>query len=334
MARANAPRSVPLGARFLAKRASELRRAVEVHRAASAVEIASVMPGGDSNPDRTTNGWLYAIEQLTRMHERSVIRSGISARVDATDTTTNGTDATRAAASAMLSLDDDAMIAAMQGTPRRVRLVRALPVSGRDELFIQPKSLQALKEITCWEHDLRWLLHRLGVLRAMIEHAGDKATASDLDMVKACERREIFLHAMIVWIGTTGREIDGKHYHGACPYDPAMEINPTPPADLLELDTFDLPRLHAACVHVNGARLEQFRRYLPVDRTPDDKLPPFPTWAPLIASASKGEPVDDAVLIGGWGLERIVAKAAVNAASYLREKERAEQERRAKGDAP
>jgi hypothetical protein len=282
-----------IGVRALQKRCADLVTSVRNRALASELELTSLAPGGERNPGRTIDEWLYYFAVLHRFLEREQIAAGRSVRPDQRkgDRAAGATDA----------FD---LLADIGGVGERVDL--RIPVDeGRvTSLTVEPKGMLALVEIHELDRDCRWLGARLSVLQE-VEDDG-LATPNDLQAMSDCARRIAEYVARIVWILTTP---------GAwCPYDPSRDAEPSAPAHLKDLDLLDLTRILMAHRRINGDADAALALYLPSRSA--EKAPPM-TWSVFYAATSREINVDSEVLLKHWSRKKVIVQAVLAAKARM-----------------
>jgi hypothetical protein len=240
----------------LKDRCRRLRDACTGQQVATDEELTAYWPGGSENPETGLGAWIYCYANLVRFLGRGE-HLGPAPNAD--------TAALHRAA-----------LEALRGTPVRVELVHRGEDGQAVEVFVHPKSFDAL--VFCEELDanLRWMRDRVLWLR-------EREDAESLQATTA------------LW-----REIT-EHHHVLC----ALVCHPGPgapwplttmparevlPAWVLTLDPFDVVAIVAAHLEVNGHRLRQVCQL--VSPAPEDGRPPAWSTLALAGATATGAPVE------------------------------------------
>ncbi len=262
-----------------------LEGAVAANGLATPDELQEHRPGGANNPDSGVRGWLKFFGYLNRLHVRA----------SADPTTAKDDPDAVAAATATLSNE-----------PHPVE--RFLPDEDGKPVFlyVYPKSAQCFFLLSGIEFRLAWLATKL-------ESSKGRATADDIELIERCHEELRHQYELAAWLLTTPGVKP--------PWDPKVEFNPQPPAELAEWDVLDLYRvLHAhALVHV--ARLEAMRRLLtPVATSGGGERPSLSLF---MESASAALEIELPRLLNDWSLPEVMAKVELRASAAAdRERER------------
>lgn len=306
-----------LGVRDLRPRCEDLARWAIQRGLVSLAEAEAHRPGGERNPDTSAWGWLAYYGRLMAWHEREHVADGLSPRPDQ-----RRGERPAVAADPLQALDpvaERALLDALGGNPMRVALVRPIPGHGA-EVYVHPKSLEALEEIHAWDHDVGWLAARLYWLEQTSRDG--HARANDVRLIRATRRRLTHLHALLVWILTTGRD----DCDAACPYDPARTPDPEAPREWRGVDPYDLAAILRAHQQVNSERLLLLEKLLPTKVPDPDEGAKRAGWSVFVAAAARARNLDPEQPYKRWALTKLVADAALNAYAHVRAEAQAKAE--------
>lgn len=276
--------------RALKERARVLETHVVRRGYADHEELEQYRPGSEGNPGKnTTWAYIWWLMQLTRFAGRE-------------DTLGYG-DVNRQHGAA-----DAAVLDALRNEPECLVLPPLedplTPDAKKRELFVYPKSLDAL--MWCHAHDqlLSWLTAKYDVLMR-------NNTAADLEMMDRCMAEMSYQYRLLVWVvGTKGPGMpDG--------FERASD-HPEPPA-WTDLQPFEMLLFAKAHMTVNGDRLRALE-YLVAPQKADKKTVQRPSWSVFMGSMAVKMKVQPERLMKDFSLGEVMAAVKLSAPPPIEQK--------------
>lgn len=245
-----------------------LDRAVRSAGLATEEYLAKHRPGGEDNPSEDVFGWLRFYAVLHRCHARG-------------ETSTSATHAR----------NDATVLDALRNEP-----IMVVPIEDSDDIFVYPKSLDALLHVHALDIQLAWMLAQKEMLEI-------EASAASLNLIQNVMDVMAYTYQLLCWVVTTeGPEM---------PYA-VEDDNPEIPSYIKALSPWDVVRIcQAHQEHL--ARLGVLSSLL--DAKSQREGGKRPSWSMFIGSMSVELGESANTLMRHRSLAELLAVARIHAAA-------------------